>query len=317
MMNIIVKTPRDVIGYIRNASTVKERSDVVKYVSSNFLSYRTISGEVPLKPNDKNQDIEVIQSVLIGLNFLKEEGLTGILDSDTMNAIKRLGSQFKIVVDVNTPLSKDIIELFLKMEYGQDYTPGMKDIPKEAYTDKHNWPGRQSGFNPFRRSEIENVFGKIQYVPTHGRYIKITNNFVKDNIISVEIPQLAKIANPRSTKVKCHRLIANQLVALWNTWEKVGLLNRVKTYNGLFVQRFMTGTNNTRLSYHSYGIAFDINAGTNGYGVQPPAIGQKGSLRELVPYAMDLGFFWGGHFKGNSDGMHFEICKILNPNIVA
>lgn len=316
MLNIVVKKPRDVIDYIRNASTVKERSDIIKQVSSNFLSYKTISGEVPLKLGDKNQDVQIIQSILIGLNFLKEEELTGVLDANTMKAIKRLGSQFKIAVDVNAPLSKSIIDLFLRMEYGQDYTPGMKDIPKEAYVDKYNWPPRQSGHNPLKYSEIQSTFGKIEYVPTHGRYIKITNNFVNDNIISVEIPQLAKIANPRGTKVKCHRLIANQLKALWETWERVGLLNRVKTYNGLFVQRFMTGTNNTKLSYHAYGIAFDINASTNGYGVNPPAIGEKGSVRELVPYAMDLGFFWGGHFRGSKDGMHFEICKILNPNIV-
>ena len=74
-----------------------------------------MSGEVPLKVGDKNQDVQVIQSILIGLNFLKEENLTGVLDAETMKAIKRLGSQFKIAVDVNAPLSKDIINLFLNL----------------------------------------------------------------------------------------------------------------------------------------------------------------------------------------------------------
>jgi hypothetical protein len=316
MLNIVIQKPKDVIDYLRSAQTVKDRSDIVKHVSSTFLSYKTINGETQLKLGDKGQDIQVIQSILIGLNYLKENGLTGTIDSDTMNAIKKLGSRFKIVVDVNAPISKDIIELLLKMEYGLDYTPGMKDIPQEAYTDKHNWPQRPSGLETLGYSKVQQIFGPIEFVPRKGRYITITNDFVQKNIITIEIPQLAKIAHPVSTKIRCHRLVANQMKALWQTWENVGLLDRVKTYNGLFVPRYLTGSRTT-LSNHAFGIAFDINSSTNGYGVTPPALGEKGCVRELVPYALDLGFFWGGFYRKNKDGMHFEVREIKNPNIIA
>jgi len=43
----------------------------------------------------------------------------------------------------------------------------------------------------------------------------------------------------------------------------------------------------------------------------PALVGQKGSVRELVPIANENGFFWGGHFNDRLDGMHFEIAKIL------
>ena len=35
----------------------------------------------------------------------------------------------------------------------------------------------------------------------------------------------------------------------------------------------------------------------------------KGSVRQLVPIANELGFYWGGHFN-RRDGMHFEMARI-------
>jgi hypothetical protein len=42
----------------------------------------------------------------------------------------------------------------------------------------------------------------------------------------------------------------------------------------------------------------------------PALVGQKGSVREIVPIANEFGFYWGGHFT-RKDGMHFEIAKIV------
>jgi hypothetical protein len=43
----------------------------------------------------------------------------------------------------------------------------------------------------------------------------------------------------------------------------------------------------------------------------PALVGQRGSLRELVPAANRLGFFWGGHYANRKDGMHFEVSKLM------
>jgi hypothetical protein len=44
-------------------------------------------------------------------------------------------------------------------------------------------------------------------------------------------------------------------------------------------------------------------------GQQPALVGQHGSVHELVELAYRHGFFWGGHFSGRLDGMHFELCN--------
>jgi hypothetical protein len=70
------------------------------------------------------------------------------------------------------------------------------------------------------------------------------------------------------------------------------------------------------LSNHAFGSAFDINAGQNGLGRIPAAVGAYGSVRELVPIAHRFGFYWGGHFS-RADGMHFEVAKLLTAEEVA
>ena len=106
-----------------------------------------------------------------------------------------------------------------------------------------------------------------------------------------------------------HRLAAKQLQDVWRSWEKAGLLDRMKTWQGSFVPRFVRGST-TVLSNHAFGSAFDINSKWNGLGVEPALVGQEGNVRELVEIANDHGFFWGGHFKNRRDGMHFEIAEI-------
>jgi hypothetical protein len=104
-----------------------------------------------------------------------------------------------------------------------------------------------------------------------------------------------------------HRLAADQLIGLWQDWEQAGLLDRILSFDGAFVPRFIRGSTKT-LSNHAFGSAFDINASLNGLGVRPPLFGQRGSVRELVPIAHKWGFYWGGHFNTRPDGMHFEIA---------
>jgi hypothetical protein len=173
-----------------------------------------------------------------------------------------------------------------------------------------NWPPRPDfTFLTDKNGARAKALGKIEYVRTSGDNIRITNDFA-NKIIVVNVPQIAKIpGGPKSGNVQFHEVAADQLKRLWAAWEAAGLLHLVLGYAGSFVPR--TIRNNPRvLSNHAYGTAFDINVPWNGLLKIPALVGQKGSVRELVPLANAHGFYWGGHWnydgKGAADGMHFE-----------
>ncbi len=161
----------------------------------------------------------------------------------------------------------------------------------------------------------QSVFGRFAFesrpIPGNPENIRILGDWVERNIVVVTIPQLAGIPGAGSTgKIQFHRLAADQVVALWQAWENEGLIDRVLSWGGSFVPRFIRGSRTT-LSNHAFGSAFDINVPFNALGAIPALVGKKGSVRELVPLAHKHGFFWGGHFRGRPDGMHFEVARIL------
>lgn len=141
-------------------------------------------------------------------------------------------------------------------------------------------------------------------------------------IVDIEVPQL-RFARGYNGRVTCHRRAADSIRALFAAWEKADLLHLIRTYEGCFVPRYKrtqapagTGGHGLRkssdvpeLSNHSFGSAFDINAGDNGFGEKPQAIGRRGCTRELVAAASAAGWFWGGFF-GTPDGMHFELVRL-------
>lgn len=157
----------------------------------------------------------------------------------------------------------------------------------------------------------QQVFGKFAFehrpLPRNAENIVITGDWEARNIVTLDIPQLRGFMGNGS--VRFHRVAANQLVSLWKAWEAAGLLNRVLSYEGSFVPRFIRGST-TQLSNHAFGTAFDINAASNPLGAVPPRVGMRGCVRELVAIANDHGFFWGGHFSGRPDGMHFEVAVV-------
>ena len=160
----------------------------------------------------------------------------------------------------------------------------------------------------------QKVFGAFDFkhapVPGNRENIRILGGWEKENIARVPIPQLVGVRGAaHDGGVRFHKLAVAQLVALWQAWEKAKLLNRVLTWDGAFVPRFIRGSTRT-LSNHAFGTAFDINAEFNPLGARPALLGMKGCVREMVEIANDHGFFWGGHFADRPDGMHFEIAVI-------
>lgn len=160
----------------------------------------------------------------------------------------------------------------------------------------------------------QQMFGAFQFVhePVAGNAenIRITDGWQQHNIVPVTIPQLIGVRGaPRNGVILFHRLAAKQLATMWAAWEAAGLLDRVLVWAGSFVPRYIRGSR-SELSNHAFGTAFDINVRWNGLGAQPALVGQQGSVRELVPLANEHGFYWGGHFRGRPDGMHFEVAEL-------
>lgn len=144
-------------------------------------------------------------------------------------------------------------------------------------------------------------------------------------IVTIDIPQL-KFARGYAGRFRTHRKAAPLFAALFAKWESEDLVHLIMTYEGCYVPRYKRGLNplpplgghgikkstdpaGGKLSNHSFGSAFDINASDNGFGATPAICGRRGATRELVEAANSLGVYWGGHFS-TKDGMHFEISKL-------
>lgn len=145
--------------------------------------------------------------------------------------------------------------------------------------------------------------------------------WVTANIANIAIPQL-KFARGFNGTMRCHSKAAPIIKALFEKWEQDDLLHLIIKFEGGFVPRYIRRTHLdpqghpekrsvdvSTLSNHSFGAAFDINFDDNMLSDIPAEAGQRGSTRELVASANELGVFWGGHFS-RLDGNHFEVAKL-------
>lgn len=186
-----------------------------------------------------------------------------------------------------------------------------------GHIDDLNFPEKPEGWRSLTHAERVAVFGSFEFVhePTADspEAIRITKRSPEFRLVEVHLPQLIGVVGfPKSGKVLFHARGAAQLISLVDAWDKAGLLGKVLSWGGSFVPRYVRGSRTT-LSNHSWGTAFDINAAWNGLGRMPAKAGEHGSIRELVPLAVQHGFYWGGWFSKKSggwgngqDGMHFE-----------
>jgi peptidoglycan hydrolase-like protein with peptidoglycan-binding domain len=173
-----------------------------------------------------------------------------------------------------------------------------------------NWPPRSS-LKALGDAGRKRLFGEFQFkaLPDNSGNIKILGSWQRDNIVSLKIPQLRGVVGaPANGNVWFHRAAADQLRQLFEAWQNAGLIDLVRSWAGSFVPRFVRGRPGV-LSNHAWGTAFDINAAWNGLGARPALLDKPGSVRKLVPLANEHGFFWGGHFGGRPDGMHFECAR--------
>ena len=159
-------------------------------------------------------------------------------------------------------------------------------------------------------SKVKFLFGDFKYTDLDGGRIKIDQKWIDENLVTVAIPQLKEITK-NWDRITFHRKGADQLKSAFEEIERLELAKFLLTYDGTWVPRHMSWNKKRSLSRHSWGIAIDINARWNGYGVKPAGESDQGTVRPLVPIFEQHGFCWGGDWS-TPDGMHFELVEI-NP----
>lgn len=163
---------------------------------------------------------------------------------------------------------------------------------------------------PLDEAGLFDVFGQFQYENGAKRgSVRILGEWAEQNIIDVEIPALAHL--PGGGRLKLHAKAAPSYQKVFSRILDAGLQSHILTCSGTFVPRRKGWDPDRSLSSHSWGVAIDLNAEWNGYGVRPAASGAHGSLLDILPFFTAEGFAWGGHFSGAYvDGMHFELARL-------
>jgi peptidoglycan hydrolase-like protein with peptidoglycan-binding domain len=249
-----------------------------------------------IRKSDKGPEVKKWQYFLIGLGYNKviaDGDFGNLTDKATKDFQQKQGLNPDGVVGNNT--------------YSKAMQLGFELVRDDQNSSRGgiNWPAAPS-FKSLGATQAFKKYGGFEYKVNANRTIRILGGWEAENIVKIQTPWLKKLQPYKPDSLRVHKDVADNFIELFEAWDKAGLWSRVETFDGGFYPRLIRG-HATALSSHSYGIAFDINAGTNGLGVIPPIVGRKGSVRELVPIANELGWYWGGHFQ-RKDGMHFEFA---------
>jgi hypothetical protein len=162
---------------------------------------------------------------------------------------------------------------------------------------------RAPGQTPFFRAGdavlppviVKSLFGEFAARPGNlPGTIEIDPAWMASHLETTSVPVLGRIT--------CNRGIVDQLRRAMTRVEAAGLAHTVTSFNGCFVPRHIGWSNDNMLSYHSWGIAFDINVSSNYRGETPH------QDPRLVRILARWGFQWGGTWIV-PDGNHFEFHR--------
>jgi hypothetical protein len=261
----------------------------------------------PQTPTLRGRDVERWQTFLIGRGYALQA--TAVYDAATITATKKYQRGNTLIADGvvgNSTLNAATSEGFALFAVEED--------SKNKYS--QYWPPRPTNLAVLTDAQRKKMFGEFKYTakPTKSNpeAIVIDPKWVEDNIVVVSAAEFEPNTHAYLGEICIHKLAADPLRALFAAWQKQGLLGYIVSWDGSFVPRFKRGRAAQQdLSNHSWGTAFDINANENPLGAIPALYGSDGCVREMVQAANKLGFYWGGHYSGRLDGMHFELVRPL------
>ena len=181
--------------------------------------------------------------------------------------------------------------------------------PKPTPSPTISRPVCPADVHPLSPQARARCFGAFDFeaapLPGDKEHVKVLGDWRKRNIRGAHLPAFGGRA---ARVVGVHVKIAGRLEALFRAWAEDDLLGDIVRWNGAYNPRFIRGSV-TRLSNHSFGSAFDLNAAQNPLRDPGASWGEVGCVWRLVPRAFEQGFYWGGWFKGRPDGMHFEAFR--------
>jgi hypothetical protein len=148
-------------------------------------------------------------------------------------------------------------------------------------------------------SRAARAFGAFSYRYFPDGTIQPDARWVRHSIVTESVPILGSVT--------CHRLMIPQLRGALREVVRSGLASKIRTYNGCYVPRFMERDPKHTVSLHTWGIAIDLNAASNGRGT-------RGSMDpQVVAIFKRWGFRWGGDWSW-TDPMHFELGALLKTS---
>jgi hypothetical protein len=148
---------------------------------------------------------------------------------------------------------------------------------------------------------MKQLFGEFAAAETSDGNLRVDPSWTERNIVTATVPVLGS--------VRCHRLVMPQLRAATDDLEREGLaaLIRPDDFGGCFFPRYLSQDPDAGISHHSWGVAFDVNVGSNAFG-KPPQLDPR-----IVEVIERHGFTWGGRWLV-PDGMHFEYVRSVRPD---
>lgn len=252
-----------------------------------------IDGQFGLKTETATKFFQVSQGIA---------QVSGELDTITLSAAKQLGY---------TARPDDY--------YDDKRTTSYPRRPKNLRSPTNGDRNNGLGCFLFKQLPLEHRSDKDEIVIL-GSCDKSISDWRKENIVEVDINKPVFAAG-FDGKVTCHRVVAPRIRNLFDRWFELDLLHLIIEYSGSFSPRYKRGQSPGKgghgekrsdqvneLSNHAFASAFDINVEDNPFKATPSLCPARGSVRELVQPANDLGFYWGGHFGSPKDGMHFEFA---------
>lgn len=230
--------------------------------------------------------------------FQDQAGLSvdGVVGPETWKAAAKAGDD------------KKLEDFRIKIEgFKQKWEPP-KDYPKQPDTIRR-----------MSEAEADERYGKLMEDggAAGAKETVVISEAYRQQIVEVPVPQLRPIPGaPDSGVVYFHKDARDRLVALFQDWERQGLMPKVLSFRSAFDPRRQrpnlalpepTDPAKLPISMHARGLAFDINTEWNLVGQKPAEPSQRGCVYDLVTLAYQNGFCWGGFFEDRLDGSHFEI----------
>jgi hypothetical protein len=151
---------------------------------------------------------------------------------------------------------------------------------------------------PIFQSQLADIFGEPN-----------VDDFARDWLKTLDFTEFAEVfghvvdyeGNPWHCKIYGHLALEGPLRRAFRLLVDRGLAGEMRTFDGCFCIRKMKG--GSGYSVHSWGLAVDFNAGSNGFGQKPTL------SAEFVKCFAESGFEWGGLWTPDRyrDGMHFQL----------